>query len=164
MFKTLQGPEGPQISKGYLRACVIILDDWYELSQWHSKRRGLDQIGCERTQFIGYLSEAAHYAMNDVYNEKSSFYTICKENDDNIIGKHIIEKDNSIIMNFNLFNSLGLNIPYASQRASDFCWEVFSDIKVTNMENHLWNVEIVFDLDLINDRFGPNEIGANKHR
>jgi hypothetical protein len=151
MFKTLQGPEGPQIQRRVLELCSQFTDDWYDLSEGHSKRKGLDQISCERTQFIGYLCEATHYAMHDIYGYSSSFYNVCKENDDNIDGKHVFIKDNQLVISFNLFNSLGLNIPYASQRASDFCWEVFSDIRATRMETHLWNIELKFDMDLILD-------------
>ena len=152
MFNTLHGSDGPRISKKQLYACTILIDDWYEFSELHSRARGMDQIACERTQFIGYLCEAAHYAIHDIYGHTSSFYKLCKENDDNIIGKHVILKEDHIIMNFNVFNSLDLNMTYASQRAGDFCWEVFKDIKVTQMEKHLWNVEVKFTLDLINEK------------
>ena len=151
MFKTLEKNGESQISKRVLELCTLIIDDFYNLSEGHSKRKGLDQISCERSQFIGYLCEATHYAMNDIHNHASSFYNICKENDDNIDGKHIFIKDGAITMSFNIFNSLDLNIPYASQRAADFCWEVFSDIRVTQIERHLWNIELKFDMDLITD-------------
>lgn len=153
MFKTLEGPDGPQLSKKHVGACVMLIDDWYDFSEAHSSQKGIDQIGCERTQFIGYLCEAAHYAMHDIYDQTTSFYTICKENDDNVVGKHMLLKDDHILMNFNVFNSLDINMTYAAQRAGDFCWEVFKDIKVTQMERHLWNVEVKFDLDIISDKF-----------
>lgn len=150
MFKLVQGPEGPlTIPKQVLTVARQMTDDWYDLSLSHSNRQG--SISCERTAFIGYLSEALHYAMHDIYGETSSFYELCKSNDDNIIGNVLITRGRVIKLDFNVFNSLGLNMPYAAQRAGDFCWEVFADIRVKPMEKHLWNVEIDIDLDLIED-------------
>lgn len=151
-FQTVQTENGPQVTEQMLKTIVRVTDDFYDFSVIHSKRKKIDRIACERSNFIGYLCEAVHYAMNDIHGYASSFYKTCKENDDNIIGKHVIKKPHVIVVNFNLFNSLGLNIPYAAQRASDFCWEVFSDIKVTPMEKHLWNIQLEFDTDLIRDQ------------
>ena len=150
MFQLVQGPEGPlTIPKEVLTIARQMTDDWWDLSLSHSNRQG--DVSCERTAFIGYLSEAIHYAMHDIYGDTSSFYQICKSNDDNIIGKVAMMRDQVLTLNFNVFNSLDLNIPYASQRAGDFCWEVFANIRVKQMERHLWNIEVDVDLDLIHD-------------
>ena len=150
MFKTTQGPDGPMIPEKVLTIARLMTDDWWDLSLAHSNKHG--SIPCERTAFIGYLTEAMHCAMYDIFDKTSSFYELCKSNDDNIIGKDVTLKEDVLTVNFNLFNSLGLDIPYATQRAGDFCWEVFENISVIQLEKHLWNINLIFDGDLISDQ------------